>query len=271
MNQVLLRHLLSAQRGRLIIVALSLALWGFLLPVVYEAFGAQIAEVVRSGPLKTVIDMFSRIAGGDLLSLSGMVGALAFTHPIPIALVGVYTLGFPIASVAGERQRGTLEVLLARPIGRRTLYATVLLATLGLVLACVTAIVAGVVLGALVAGVAGQLAPGPLLACWINAVALHAALATVGLAASVAFDRLGTALGLGIGLTIAWYAMEFLGALWPTIAWMRPLSLFHYLQAAEVLAGRIDPGNVAMLVGVGLVAIAAGLAIFPGRDLAAPS
>lgn len=271
MNRVLLRHLLAAQRGRLVIVVVSLALWGFLLPVVFETFGAQLAQVVQSGLFKTMLDLVSRIAGGDFLSLSGMVGALGFAHPIPIALVGVYTLGFPIAAVAGERQRGTLEVLLARPIGRRELYATVLVATLGLVIACVTAIVAGVILGAIVSGVAGQLPPWTLFACWVNAVALHAALATVGLAASVSFDRLGTAVGLGIGLTIAWYAMEFLGALWPAISWMRPLSLFHYLQAAEVLAGRIDPGNLAVLAGVGLVAIAAGLVIFPRRDLAAPS
>ncbi len=271
MNPVLLRHLFAAQRARLIVVVLSLVLWGFLLPVVFETFGPQIAAVVQSGLFKTMIDLVSRIAGGDFLSLTGMVGALGFTHPVPIALIGVYTLGFPIAAVAGERQRGTLEVLLARPIGRRTLYLTVLVATLGMVVACVTAIVAGIVVGALVAGVAGQLSVGPLLACWVNAVALHAALATIGLAASVSFDRLGTALGLGIGLTIAWYTMEFLGALWPTMAWMRPLSLFHYLQAAEVLAGQVDAGNVAVLAAVGLAAIAAGLAIFPRRDLAAPS
>ncbi len=271
MSPVLFRHLVEGQRVRLVIVAAALALWGFLLPMVYATFGADIAAIARIGTFRTIIELFSRFSGGDILSLDGLVGALGFVHPIAIALIAVYSLGFPIAAVAGERQRGTLEIVLARPIGRIALYGTVLAATVIFVIVCVTAIVAGIAVGAMAGGVGGELSIGPLLACWLNAVALHGALAAVGLAVAVCFDRLGTVLGIALGLTIAWYTMEFLGALWPTADWLRPWSPFHYLQGAEVLAGRLDPGNVVVLLGVAAAAIVASVVVFPRRDIAAPS
>ena len=56
--------------------------------------------------------------------------ALGFIHPIAIALRSSSPSGFAANAVAGERQRGTLEVVLARPMSRRRLYVTLLVATI---------------------------------------------------------------------------------------------------------------------------------------------
>ena len=50
--------------------------------------------------------------------------AVGYIHPIAIALLSVFAIVFPLSAVAGERQRGTLEVVLARPISRRSYYLT---------------------------------------------------------------------------------------------------------------------------------------------------
>ncbi len=50
--------------------------------------------------------------------------ALGFIHPIAIMLTSVFAVGFSACAVSGERQRGTLEVALARLISRRALYLT---------------------------------------------------------------------------------------------------------------------------------------------------
>ena len=34
-------------------------------------------------------------------------------------MLGIIAIGYPATAIAGERQRGTLEVLLARPVSRR--------------------------------------------------------------------------------------------------------------------------------------------------------
>ena len=45
-------------------------------------------------------------------------------------MVAIFAVGASATAVAGERARGTLEVLLARPISRITLYASILVALL---------------------------------------------------------------------------------------------------------------------------------------------
>jgi len=269
-SAILARHTLAAARWRLTVVTLGLALWGFLLPVVYATFGAEFRGAVEKGLFPELFDVFEAFGGANVFSLSGSV-SIGLVHPIPIALVAIFAIGHPLGAIAGERQRGTLEVLLARPISRRRLYATVLATTLLFVVATLTADVAGVVVGAVAFGVAGELPLDLLGLAWLNALFLFATLASLALAASASFDRLGPALGLALGFTIVSYAIEFLAIVWPDIAWLRPWSLFAYFQPAEILAGEIEPGDLAVLAVVGAVAATYGLWIFPRRDLAAPS
>jgi len=103
--------------------------WGFLLPVVFATFGKEMGALARSGTFATAFDLLSRFTGGDVFSIRGTV-ALGLVHPIALALVTIQVVGFAAAAVAGERQRGTLEVLLARPLERRVLHLTMLAAML---------------------------------------------------------------------------------------------------------------------------------------------
>jgi ABC-2 type transport system permease protein len=269
-SAILARRALAANRWRLAVVSVGLVLWGFLLPVVYATFGAEFRGAVEGGLFPQLFDVFEAFGGASVFTLAGSV-AIGLIHPIPIAMVAVFAIGHPLGAIAGERQRGTLEVLLARPISRRRLYATVQATTLVFVVVALAADVLGVVVGAVATGVAGELRLDLLALAWLNSLFLFAALASVALAASASFDRLGPAAGLILGFTIVSYAVEFLAAVWPDIAWLRPWSLFAYFQPSETLAGEIKPGDLAVLATVGAAATAYGLWVFPRRDLAAPS
>jgi ABC-2 type transport system permease protein len=270
MSAALLRRTLAAGRWRLIAVAAGLATWGFLLPVIYATFGADFRQLVEGGYFADLFDAFTAFGGGSVFTLDGSV-ALGFLHPIPIALVAVLAVGYPVAALAGERQRGTLEVLLARPISRRTVYATAMAATTVYVVVALAANLAGVVAGAVLFDVADELEPARLLLVWANAVLLFATLGAIALAVSASFDRFEPALGLVLGFAIVSYAVELLGALWPDMAAWRPWSLFHYFQPAQILAGDASPTDAAVLAGISVAAISYGLWVFPRRDLAAPS
>ena len=100
---------------RLLIVAIALLLWGTSCPIIYDAFGSQFQDIFESGAIPQQLAQFG---GGDIFSLAGAV-ALGFVHPIAVGLNLVFAVGFAADAVAGERQRGTLEVLLARPLSRR--------------------------------------------------------------------------------------------------------------------------------------------------------
>ena len=267
MNGALLRHTWRLQRTKLAIVSIALAVWGFLLPIIYARFGSQFTALMESGLLP---EQFARFGGGDVFSLSGSI-ALGFIHPIAIILTSVFAVGFSASAVAGERQRGTLEVALARPISRRVLYLSLLAASFGFIAISIAALLAGSVSGATFAGVVKELAFRNLPLLWLNSVLLFGAFAAIALAASVSFDRLTPALGLTLSIVIAMYVLEVLGSLWPAAEGLQPYSLFHYLKAKAILTGFAAPFDVVVLSSVILLAMVWALVVFPRRDLAAPS
>lgn len=237
------------------------------MPVIYSQFGVQFKQLFDSGQFPRQMAEFG---GGDIFSLSGAI-ALGFVHPISVALVSVFAVGFATSAVAGERQRGTLEVLLARPLSRTQLYVTLLAACLSFIAVVVAAQVAGSLAGSLVFGVAGEVSPANLVLLWFNGVLLYGAFASIGLAASVSFDRLGPALGLTVAVVVISYFMQVLGTLWPDAKGLQPYSLFHYLHAKDLLANALHPMDLVVLAAVLALGVAWSVYEFPRRDLAAPS
>jgi ABC-2 type transport system permease protein len=266
-NGPLLRHTWRTHRLGVALIALAVGAWGFLMPVIYATFGVQMETLLRSG---IIPEAFLRLLGADPFSLSGAV-ALGSVHPVALGLQLIYPVGFAALAIAGERQRGTLEVLLSRPVSRRSVFATLLLATSVFAVATTTAQLAGTALGATAYGVGGQLDPGQLAFLGLNTVALLVALGAVCLAASAVHDRTTTPVAIGLLVVIGGYVLEVLGTLWPDAAFLQPLSPFHYLRPLEVLAGRGEPTDILVLVALGVAAAAFGLWRFPRRDLAAPT
>jgi ABC-2 type transport system permease protein len=267
MNLVLLGHTWRSQRLKLAIVAIGLAAWGFLMPIIYSQFGVQFKQLFESG---VIPQQFAQFGEGDVFSLPGAIG-LGFIHPISLILNSVFAVGFAAGAIAGERQRGTLEVLLARPISRRQLHATLLVATLLFIVIAIAAILAGTVAGAAIFGVLDEIDVARLPVLWLDGVLLFAAFASIGLAASASFDRLSPALGVTIAFTIVSYFLEILGSLWPDASWLQPYSLFHYLKPRELLTGTIDLFGPALMLAVAVAGIVWAAVVFPRRDLAAPS
>lgn len=267
MSPTLFGHLWRTQRTKLLIVCVAMAAWSVFLPVIYQAFGSQMRALVDSGIIPRELMNFG---GGDVFSLGGSI-ALGYVHPIAIILVAVFAVGFTTAAIAGERQRGTLEVLLARPLSRRRIYLTQLAAVLTFIALILAAASVGTLIGASLSGVLDELAVERLPMLWLNGVLLWGAIASIGLAASVSFDRLSPALGVTMAIVVLMYFLEILGSLWPDAKGLQPYSLFHYLAARDILSGTVNPAGLGLLGAVAAAAIAYALAVFPRRDLAAPS
>jgi ABC-2 type transport system permease protein len=266
-NRALFFQTWRSQGLKILIVFVALTIWGALLPIVYGAFGKTFQDIVQSG---VIPEQLTQFGGGDIFSLSGAI-SLGAIHPISLILNSIFAVGFATAAVAGERQRGTLEVLLARPLSRRGTYVTLLVATLTFIAVGVLATIFGAILGSALAGVLDQLKVDRLPLVWLNGFLLFSAIATIGLAASVSFDRLTPALGITAGIVVVMYFLEVLGTFWPDAKGLQPYSLFHYYQPKEVLEGTAPAINFALPAVVAVIAIAWALIEFPRRDLAAPS
>ncbi len=146
MNGPLFARTLAWQRVRWLIIGLAIFGWGILIPLFYAAFSDAVRDLARSGAIPEELLNFG---SGSLLTLPDAI-TLGTQHPLAIAMLGVFAVGATSTAIAGERQRGTLEVLLARPIGRTTTYLTVLIALLLVVATVLGALLAGFVAGVLV-------------------------------------------------------------------------------------------------------------------------
>ncbi len=185
----LFRRTWRAQRVRVLLVCVALAIWAFLMPVIYATFGRQLAAFLDTG---IIPEAFLRVLGSNPFSLTGAI-ALGWVHPFGMGLFVLFPVGLGVTMIAGERQRGTLEVLLARPLSRRALFLTHL-GTIALVAALtVIAAVAGSLAGLARYGVTGEIDPADLAFLGVNTWLLLVAMGAVALAVSASFDRLAAA------------------------------------------------------------------------------
>lgn len=267
MNLAVLGFLVGQNRVQLPVLVASMVGWGTLMPIIYATFGVEMRDLIRELPL---LEQFMQFGGGNMFTLPGSV-ALGFIHPIAILLLAVYAIAFPLSMVAGARQRGTLEVLLARPVSRLSYYATLLVATalfVGLVMA---GAMLGTFIGAAAMGVLDELSPQNLPLLWLHGMFLYLAIAAIALAMSVSFDRTGPAAAITLAIVLVAYFLQVIGSIWPDVDWLQPYSLFYYLDPEPVLVEGAQGADLAVLGAVALLAVAYAVFVFPRRDLAAPA
>ena len=267
MSGPLFTRTLAWQRVRWIVVGLAIFGWGLLIPIIYTAFSDAMRDLANSGAIPEELLSFG---SGSFFTLPGAV-TLGTQHPLAIAMLAIFAVGATAASIAGERQRGTLEVMLARPLTRTGIYVTILAALLLVVATVLGAMLAGFVVGAAAQGLLDELPIENLPLVFVNGFLLWGAFATFGMAVSVSFDRPGPAMGLTVAYLLVNYFLEILGSLWRDVEWTQEYSLFHHFQPGEILEGALDPLDL-LIVGVAFVVpIVYALIVFPRRDLAAPS
>jgi ABC-type transport system involved in multi-copper enzyme maturation permease subunit len=267
MSGRLARQTIRWLRVRLVTVVIAGIGWGILMPVIYSQFSGLIRDMANSGAFP---EELMNIGSGSLFTLPGTV-TLGLQHPLAISMLAIFAVGAAADAVAGERVRGTLEVLLARPISRLTLYWSLLVVLLVAAIIVLAAILAGMLVGAAIVGISDEIEAARMPLVMLNGFGLWAAFTTFSLAMSVTFDRPGPAIGLSLAWLLIHYFLEILGSLWTDAAWTQDYSLLHHFNAGEILTGALDPIDLVIVFGAALVPIAYAIYVFPQRDLAAPS
>jgi ABC-2 type transport system permease protein len=256
---VLLRRLFRGHRIRLAVGLAVVVIWALLFPVIFKAFSGRAASIPGK---PSSLSNFSTLAATI---------SIGFIHPISIALYGILSAGLTVGALSGERQRGTLELLLSRPISRSKVLATMLLeGWLGASLAA-AAYVLGTILGSLISGVSDQLAFEQLPTLWAYATLFWGAFATIGIAASGSFDTTAPSMAIVVSFIMANYILEVIGQFWDVVEPYRYLSLFNHFSPVDLLNKTVDGSAALIFAVVALIAAIWAFYIFPRRDLAAPN
>lgn len=201
----------------------------------------------------------------DFATGTGYVRAELFSFVLPL-LVVVFGVLWGSDALAGEEDRGTLDLVLANPVTRRQVVVEKAGALLvGLSTVC-TAMAATLVLGDAAFSVGVPVAR--LTAATVMTFALAAVFAVGSLALGAATGHRGLARGAGAALAVAAYLLSALG---PLAGWLepwRPASPWYHALGVDPLSAGLPLLHLLGLIALVVVIAAAGAEAFERRDLA---
>ena len=251
----------------------SFAWWAVGL-VGYVALIVSVYPTIRDNPdLNKLVESYPEalkafIAFGgqfDFTSAAGYLGSELFSFMIP-ALFLVATVGNGAGSIAGEEERGTLDLLLSAPLSRTRIAVEKLAAM------CAEAAGLGLVLwlalwiGALVFGM--DISAAHLGAAVIVLVLLAIAYGAVAFMLAAATGKKALAVGGTVALAVGAYLVNSLASLVDALEPFQKATPFYHYAAGDPLHNGLDPWNTLYLFAVGAVAAVVGVALFARRDVA---
>lgn len=324
MSAVLVRKLLRDVRTALIVVILLLFGFQILWVKVSQRAVTQLSPLFatlaeRAGMMKEALEeqifsgpgkLVQTIAGGSDVRFERAMDMLSigYVHPLVQAILCIWAVGRAASAIAGEIDRGTMELLLAQPIARgRLVWAHLLVDAITIPLLAIS-VLAGTMTGYWLLGpfevrldeVQRQMANLPFKVvidpallrvnllqfapALLNIAGLIFAVSGTTMALSARGRFRGRVLGIAVLTFLVMFLVNVVGQLWDGMAWLRPLSVFYYYQPqqiilssrwnADLLAGQGSSPLMAPVIGVlavmGIVGYLIAWRSLVRRDLPAP-
>lgn len=218
------------------------------------------ADVLEAWPTELV----EAFGWDDIATPAGYLGSTVYGLIMPV-LLAVFAIGSGARHLAGDEESGTMELIAAHPVSRRSL----LLQRAAAVVAMAGVLAALLLLTVVALGgpVGIDVSIGRLVAATLQLWLLTVVLAMVTIAGGAISGRRGVAIAAGATVAAASYAA---GTVVPTVGglgWVERLSVFHYYDAAGALRDGSSPSGIAVLVVVSAVLLAVALVVFDRRDL----
>jgi ABC-2 type transport system permease protein len=221
----------------------------------YQQIWDKMPEALRA--------MFGVNSGLDLTTPAGYLNAESLSLMVPI-LLAVFAIGLGGGTVAGDEERGTLDLMLAHPVRRRRVVLDTAAAAALLVLA-LGAVLLAVVLAARPLFQLDIAVPR-VLAAFVGVLSLAALFGALALAVGCGRGRKGVAYATAAGSLIVAYLVDTLAKAVDLLRPLRPLSPFRWALGDQPLRTGFHPLMLLPFVLAGLFVVAASVA-FERRDL----
>lgn len=202
----------------------------------------------------------------DYVSAAGYLGSELFSLMVPLLLL-VAAIGAGARAIAGEEERGTLDLLLAQPMSRRRVALEKLAALMAEIVGLGIVLFAALEVGS--RAVALDISAAHLAAATTAAVLLAISFGAVAFLLGAATGHRGRASGIAAALAVASYVLNGLAPLVGALEPLQRVSLFYHYAASDPLREGLATSHVSVLLGVAILAAALALLAFDRRDLAA--
>jgi len=263
-------------------------------------------EVVFKGPGK----ISQAVLGGSDMQFDKPNDFLAMEllHPVVIILTSLWAVGRASSAVAGELDRGTMELLMSQPVPRNRLILAHFLVDLIVIPLLCLAIFAGTQFGLAVVGPfevdysaldkikspipiphgPATLEVSATRQAWalVNLALLMFALSGITMVISALGRNRWRATGLATFVGVFMFIANVIGQLWDSAAFVRPFTVFYYYQPQKIWlkhSWTVDLGEawnggqplvevpvLIVLGAVGVIGYLTALRVFVRRDLPGP-
>ena len=229
--------------------------------------------------------MIQAIIGGERIALDRAqdMMSVSYVHPLVLSILCIWALGRAANAIAGEIDRGTMELLLAQPIRRSQLIVAHLIVDAIIAPSLCLAMWLGTYCGTWWMGL--QTATNPMqrvdpfrfLPALLCVVMLLFAVSGLTIAISSMGRSRARVWGWAITLLLVMFLINVFGQIWPeTLEWVRPFTIhYHYQPQALIQATNWgdEPDawfHLAILASIGLGGYGFAGIVFCRRDLPAP-
>lgn len=250
---------LRLRRRSTIGYTVGLALYTLVVVALYPSFKTSTSLNSLAG--STAAALFG--VTGPLTSPGGWLNGNIYGNFFPLIML-LLTIGYGAAAVAGQDEDGTLALITALPVGRRTILLQKAGAMAVQALLLAAAVTVCVFIGR---GFQLTVSPGHTIAISAAVVLMGLDFGLIAMAVGAATGRRGTALGAGAALAAASYLLSSLAS---TISGIRPgryLSLVYWSVGNDQITRGVSLGDFTVLLVVGLCAVLAAVAAFGRADL----
>lgn len=207
--------------------------------------------------------------GGEALRVGNVSGliAIGYQHPLVLTLYMLFAVGVPTGLLAGEVQKGTMELILSRQVTKNHVYVCTGLITITGMFALVLVMFLGTVFAINIYEFSQDVPLYSFFKAAINGGILASVAGGIALLASACFQR-----NIAVWLTVAYlvlnYFISIIAEWWPRMTFLNPATIFHYVDGQKIFSGAKWPlGDMAVLISILAVSTILGGVIWSRRDL----
>jgi ABC-2 type transport system permease protein len=234
-NLNLFRRSFADRRISIAVYAFGLIAYAVMILSIWPALKDNMAtldELWQSYP-----ESIRKAFGGENLQFATFDGfvSVEYLSQMWVIVMTAFSVSVASAAIAGEIEKGTMELLLSQPISRRAVLVTRHLFFEAGLLILIAATIIPIALGAPLAG--GDLKYAGLFALILPAFLFYGAIGSITFMFSAIFSSRGRAIFFSLGLIIFSYALDILAKINDTIGNVHFLSIFFYWDPYRYLHG----------------------------------
>ena len=250
---------------------MSLLFWGIgvaALPLVTILFYPSVKEVPEFTKLFEEAEVLTRVfAGGftDITSPEGYLNSQLYALLVPFLFL-VFTIGQGSGAIAGEEEKGTLDIALSNPTTRRQILIQKFAAMVVAALVLAIVLWLGVVIGTAIVDM--DLSLWRTAQATLSGLLLGTLFGALALMLGSAFGNRGLSIGIASALAIGTYFMYALAPLIESLESLEKVFPFYYYIGGDPLTNGLNLAHAAVLIGITAALLAVAIVTFERRDLA---